>query len=271
MRKRWLLAWLGAWGALLGAAAGAACGGARLPARPAGEADLTVRGQVKGGPYFLRRADLGALPREAFTALPPGAPAALRLEGLSLRALLEDTLQPAQGADTLVVVTADGLAVPLTFGLIRQYGPILADRADGAPVALRLAWPNLDQRGLDADPRAPLWWASPVEAMEVVSWGGTWGRVLRPPPGAGDAARLGAGQYGLRCAPCHRFHGVGGGKGPALDGAAARLGEAAFVAAVRAHPGWPAGLGVELQPVEEVAAQAAAFLAAADQAGGPWK
>jgi hypothetical protein len=259
---------LGGWAALAALTLGAAgCGGARLPTRATGEPLLTVRGQVKAGPYYLQRSDLEALPREKFRARPPGAAAEAAFEGVSLRRLLEYHLQPVQGGDTLVFVARDGVVVPVTLWLIRQYGPIVADRVDGAPVAPRLAWPNLDQRGLDADPRAALWWSGPLEGVDVMSWSNTWGRVLRPPPGGGDDARLGAGQFALRCAGCHRFQGVGGQRGPALDGAAARLGLAAFVAAVQRHPGWPARLGTELTSTEVVAAQAAAFLAAADLGG----
>lgn len=268
MRKRRLAAWLaGAVALAVLPPSFTGCGGARLPTRSLGETLLTVRGQVKAGPYYLSRADLESLPRERFRARPPGGAAEAGFEGVSLRRLLEYHLQRTQGGDTLVFVSRDGVAVPVGLGLILQYGPIVADRVDGAPVAPRLAWPNLDQRGLDADPRSAQWWTGPLEALEVVSWSRTYGRVLRPPPGSGDAARLGAGQYALRCAGCHRFHGVGGQRGPALDGAAARLGTEAFVAAVLRHPGWPARLGTELTSMEEVAGQAAAFLAAADQGG----
>jgi hypothetical protein len=267
MEQRWLVAWFWWWAAAGPLVAG--CGGARLPTKPVGETVLTVRGQVHEGPYYLQRSDLASLPRAGFRARPPGAQADARYEGVSLRKLIEHHLQPVEGGDTLVFVTRDGTAVPVTLGLIRQYGPILADRVDGAPVPLRLAWPNLDQRGLDADPRAALWWTGPLEEVEVLAWSRTWGRVLRPPPGGDDAARLGAGQYALRCAGCHRFHGVGGRRGPALDGVAARLGTGPFVAAVQAHPGWPARLGTELLPSEAVAGQVAAFLAAADEAGAP--
>lgn len=270
MRKRRLEAWVGGRAALAALAMGmAACSGARLPTKETGETLLTVRGLVRGSPNYLQRSDLEALPRERFRARPPGATTESTFEGISLRKLLEYHLEPVEGGDTLVFVARDGAAVPVTPGLIRQYGPIVADRLDGAPVAPRLAWPNLDQRGLDADPRAALWWTGPLEAVEVLAWNRSWGRVLRPPPGVDDGARLGAGQYLLRCAGCHRFHGVGGRRGPALDGAVARLGTGPFVAAVQGHPGWPSRLGTELTASEVVAAQVAAFLAAVDQVGVP--
>lgn len=268
MRKRGVAGWL-VGVAAAGGLAGAGCGRARLPTRAAGETVITVRGQVVEGPYYLTRADLEGLPKASFGARPPGAAAEARFEGVSLKRILEYHLQLTPGADTLVFLAKDGVAVPVTMGLIRQYGPIVALSVDGQKVPPRLAWPNLDQRGLDADPRATLWWAGPIEVVEVVSWGRTWGRVLRPPPGVEDAGRLGAGQYALRCAGCHRFFGIGGQKGPALDGAVARLGEAGFTGAVARHPGWPRRLGTELTATEDVAAQVAAFLAAAELSGVP--
>lgn len=265
MTKRWLK------GILTLAASGlvAGCGGARLPTKPGPEDLLIIEGQVKDGPYHLGRADLEGLVRAGFQARPPGAEAPSRFDGISLQRLLAFYIQPQAGADTLVFVTKDGLAVPVGVGLIRQYGPILADRLDGAAVAPRLAWPNLDQRGLDADPRAGLWWAGPVVRIEVVDWDKTWGRVIRAPAGSPDEARLGASQYLVRCAGCHRHHGVGGQRGPGLDGAVARLGAAGFAAAVLRHPGWPSRVGAELWSAEAVAGQVAAFLAASDQAGVP--
>jgi hypothetical protein len=253
--------------ALAGMALLAGCSGARLPTKATGETVLTVRGQVKEGPYFLQRSDLAGLPRAGFRAHASGAPADARYDGVSLQRLLEERLRPTEGADTLVFVTKDGLTLPITGALIRQYGPILADQVDGRPVPPQLAWPNLDQRGLDADPRAALWWTGPVEVLEVVAWDRTWGRALRPPPGISDPARLGAGQYAMRCAACHRLHGLGGQRGPALDGAVGRLGLAGFVGATQRHPGWPARVGAELTSGDDVAGQVAAFLSAADLAG----
>lgn len=263
MTKRWLMAW----SALAGGLVAAGCGGARLPTRPVGETLLTVRGQVKDGPYYLQRSDLAGLARTGFRARPPGATAAVRFDGVSLQRLLEFRLQPIEGAETLIFVGRDGVAVPVSGALIRQYGPILADTEDGKAIAPRLAWPNLDQRGLDADPRAALWWTGPIEAIDVVSWDRTWGRALRAPPGASDEARLGAGQFALRCAACHRLHGAGGLRGPALDGKVGMLGREGFVVAMRRHAGWPDRVGAELAPGDEVAGQLAAFLAASDLAG----
>jgi hypothetical protein len=265
MRKRWLLAGM----ALALASLAAGCTGARLPTKATGEPLLTVRGQLKDGPFELGRKDLAVLPRAGFRARAPGAAAEARYDGVSLLKILGHELRPDDEADTLVFLGKDGVAVPLTGAIVRQYGPILADEVDGAPVAPRLAWPNMDQRGLDADPRATFWWTGPIEAVEVMTWEKTWGRALRSPPGSSDLARLGAGQYLVHCAACHRLHGVGGQRGPALDGAAGRLGTAPFVAAVQRHPGWPARVGTELASGADVAAQVAAFLATSDQAGVP--
>jgi hypothetical protein len=253
--------------AVLGAMAGAvACAGPRLPTKARGETLLTVRGQLKGGPFHLGRADLAALPRAGFRALDPATGREARFDGVAL-VKLGSRVEVTDHAETMVAVAKDGTAVPLQAGLLRQYGPILADQIDGQPAPLQLAWPNLDQRGLDADPRAATWWAHEVEAIEVVSWDRTWGRALRAPPGVSDLARHGAGQFTLRCAACHRLHGTGGERGPRLDGAVSRLGQGRFVAAVVAHPGWPKRLGTELERAEDVAAQVAAFLAAVEVAG----
>jgi len=265
MTKRWLRAAV----SLAGLVAGVGCSGARLPTVAVGETVLTVRGQVKDGPYFLQRSDLARLPRAGFRARAPGSGSDARFDGVALLKFLEVFLQPVDGADTLVFLARDGRALVITGAIIRQYDPILADQVDGAPAPPQLAWPNLDQRGLDADPRAALWWSGPVEALEVMTWEKTWGRALRPPPGISDEARIGAGQYALRCAACHRLRGVGGQRGPALDGAVSRLGAGPFLAAVQRHPEWPARLGTELTSGDEVAAQVAAFLAASDLVGPP--
>lgn len=253
--------------ALSAVAVGLGCSGGRLPSKATGERLLAVRGQVKNGPFELGRKDLASLPRAGFRARAPAAAAEARYDGVSLKKLIEFEVEPIEQADTLIFLSKDGVAIPITGAIIRQYGPILADEVDGAPVAPHLAWPNLDQRGLDADPRAALWWTGPIEAVEVLAWEKTWGRALRAPPGSSDEARLGAGQYLMRCAACHRLHGAGGQRGPALDGAVGRLGAGPFVAAVQRHPGWPSRVGAELASGEAVAAQVAAFLSTSDQSG----
>jgi hypothetical protein len=239
-----------------------------MPAAPTGPAILVIRGQVRGGPFQLGRADLERLPRAGFTAVDPATGRTVRLDGASLRALLAGWLEPAGGADTLLVVTAAGVAVPLGPATLRQLDPILADRVDGAPAGLALAWPNLDRPGLALDPRAGSWWARDVVALELVAWDATWGRTFRAPPGARDAARRGANQVLVRCAPCHRLGSAGGGAGPPLDGAAGRLGPAGLEAALRRHPGWPERAGMELATPGEIAVDVAAFLAAEEASGG---
>jgi hypothetical protein len=248
-------------------AGGLACGGPQLPRSARGEVLLTVEGQVKYGPFQLGRADLEALPRAGFRAVDPGSGREARYDGVALQLLLADKIEPIEGADTVVIRSADREAVPLPPTVLRQYRPILADRIDGQPVPPQLAWPNLDQLGLQRDPRAMLWWTRQVRSVELVAWDRTWGRALRPPPGASDAARLGGGQYALRCASCHRLGKAGGERGPALDGAATRLGPTAFMAALRGHAVWQERLGTELSPGDQVAAQLHAFLAAVDSAG----
>lgn len=264
MRKPWLT--------LLGLALGAvtlACAGARLPVRAEGEVLLTVRGQVKGGPFSLGRADLARLPRGAFRAVAPGSAREARYEGLDLLLLGEQRLEVERGADTLLILAADGRVLPVTATLLRQHRPLLADRMDGEPSSLMLVWPNVDQRGLDADPRSTVWWLQGVVSLEVVSWDRTWGRVLRAPPGSPDEARRGAGLYAQRCASCHRLHGAGGDRGPPLDGVVARLGVGSFTAALATHQGWPRRVGQELEASEVAAAEVAAFLSASDAAGVP--
>jgi hypothetical protein len=255
--------------AVVALAVAAACAASpRLPASPSGPPLLAVRGQVRGGPFSLGRADLQRLPRAGFTARDPTTGRAERLEGISLRGLLSGWLEPAGGADTLLVITAAGVAVPLGPATLQQLDPILADRIDGAPAGLTLAWPNLQRPGLAADPRAASWWARDVVALELVTWDRTWGRTFRAPPGAGDAARRGANQLLLRCAPCHRLGSAGGEAGPPLDGAAGRLGPAGLESALRRHPGWAERTGMELATSGEVSADVAALLAAVEASGG---
>jgi len=264
MTKRWLVS-LAAGGAV--AVVVAACGGPQLPKVARGEVLVTVQGKVKYGPFSLGRADLEALPRTGFRAVDPVTGREARYDGVSLGQVLSEKIEGIEGADTVVVHTATKEALPLPPMVLRQYKPILADRIDGQPVPLQLAWPNLDQLGLQRDARAVLWWARKVESLELVAWDRSWGRALRPPPGASDGARLGGGQYALRCTPCHQLSKVGGASGPALDGAASRLGLAGFMAALKRHAVWQERLGTELSPGDQVAGQIHAFLAAVDTAG----
>ncbi len=263
MTKRWLVIL-----ASLAAAGATGCGGPQLPRTARGEVLVAVEGKVKYGPFALGRSDLEALPRASFKARDPATGQEARYEGVSLLQVLADKVEPTEGADTVLIRTADKEALPLSRMVIRQYRPILADRIDGQPVAPQLAWPNLDQAGLQRDPRADLWWARQVKAVELVAWERSWGRALRPPPGASDAARLGGGQYALRCATCHRLGKAGGERGPALDGAAERLGLPGFTAALKRHATWRERIGTELASGEEVASQVHAYLKAVDAADG---
>ena len=264
MTKRWLVG-LAAGGVVAAWVAG--CGGPQLPKAARGEVLVTVEGKVKYGPFPLGRADLEALPRTGFRAVDPATGREARYDGVSLRQVLADRIEGIEGADTVVVHTATREALPLPPMVLRQYRPILADRIDGQPVPPQLAWPNLDQLGLQRDPRALLWWARQVERLELIAWDRTWGRSLRPPPGASDAARLGGGQYALRCTPCHQLGKAGGARGPALDGAGSRLGLTGFMAVLRTHAIWQERLGTELSPGDQVAGQIHAFLSAVDLAG----
>lgn len=219
-------------------------GGARLPLAAKGEPVLEVRGAVKNGPFALGRADLDAMPRLGVHGVDPGTATEAVWEGASVAALVAERVELLKGADTVLVRTADGAAIPIPLTLVRQLKPVLADRANGAPLATRvLAWPTLEQRGLGTDPRAPGWWAREVVAFELVDWQRTFASALATPVGAPDSARRGAGWYGERCVACHRMRGAGGSRGPDLTTVAARLGQAPFEALLERHPGWTTGVG----------------------------
>ena len=242
------------------------CRGPRLTLVPSGPQLLSVQGQVAGGPFALGRADLSRLPRAAFEAVDPAAGRRARFEGVPLGPLLTDRIERRPGADTAVFETSDGLRLALPVAALEAQRALLADRIDGGEATLQLAWPNLEQPGLDRDPRGELRWAHQIVSIELIRWEASWGPALAAPLGASDAARRGAGQLLLRCAPCHAVAGVGGRRGPPLDGAPARLGPVRFEAAVRDHPGWSDRVGPELTPDGEVLAELQAFLAAAPHA-----
>src|SRR5512138_1381401 len=139
----------------------AACtSGPRLPTTAQGQPVLEVRGALKRGPYALGRADVERLPRRTVRGVDPVTGRAAIWEGASAVAIVNDRVELGKGADTVIVRTADRAAIPIPLTLFRQWKPVLADRADGerleTPV---LAWPTLDQRGLETDPRAEGWWA----------------------------------------------------------------------------------------------------------------
>lgn len=229
MRKSWIV---------LGLLA-ACTGGPRLPTTAQGRTVLEVRGALKKGPYALGRADLEKLPRRSLRGVDPGTGRTATWEGVSLATLVSERVELAKEADTVIVRTADRAAIPIPLTLVRQWKPVLADHADGerlpTPV---LAWPTLEQRGLETDPRAGGWWARDVVVLEIVEWQKAFASALAIPDGASDAARRGATSYGDRCLRCHRMRGAGGENGPELTSIAAKLRPGPFAAVLDRHPGW---------------------------------
>jgi mono/diheme cytochrome c family protein len=208
-----------------------------LPRSAEGATVLDVRGAIKDGPYALGRADLERLPRGTVVGIDPADGKETEFEGASLAALVE-RLEIRRGADTVIVRTADRTATPLPLTMIRQWKPVLADRVGGARVAIPVvAWPNVQQRGLQTDPRAPSWWVRDVIALEVVEWQRALGTALATPDGAGDDARRGAARFGESCIACHRLRGAGGERGPDLTTVAARILPARFASLLQSHPG----------------------------------
>lgn len=249
---------------MLGLLAGclAACsGGARLPKSSQGAPLIEVRGAVKDGPFSLGRADLERLPRRSVHGVDAASGREAVWEGTSVADLVSGRVELRKGADVAVVRTSDRTAIPIPLTVIRQLKPVIADRADGARLpSTVLAWPTLEQRGLESDPRAGLWWARDVVAFEIVDWQRTFGAALATPDGAPDAARRGSGWYGERCISCHRMRGVGGDRGPELTTVAARLRQAPFGALLEKHPGWKHTGGDP--PDEQGAAELWSFLRA---------
>ncbi len=217
----------------------AACSaGLQLPKAPQGASVLEVRGAVKGGPYSLGRADLLKLPRRTVRGVAPQTRSAAEWSGASLVALVSERVELAKGADTVVARTADSRAIPIPLTIVRRLKPVLADTADGVRTSsLVLAWPTLEQPGLETDPRAPGWWAADVVALELADWQRTFGPALATPEGASDGARRGAEAFAERCIACHRMRGAGGKKGPDLTTVAARIGAGPFATLAEKHPG----------------------------------
>ncbi|HET8734397.1 MAG TPA: c-type cytochrome, partial [Anaeromyxobacteraceae bacterium] len=212
--------------ALLAVLLAAACSGPQLPRSSRGAPVLEVRGAVKHGPFRLGRADLEALPRRTVRGRDPSTGRLAAWEGPELAALVVDRVELTRGADVVLVRTADRQAVPVPLALIRQLKPVLAERADGAPLPEPVvAWPTEEQRGLETDPRARAWWAHGVVALELVNGYATLGRAVAVPPGAPDGARLGADLFAARCIACHRLRSAGGEAGPDLTRVAERMTE----------------------------------------------
>lgn len=260
---------------LLLAAALLACSSAR-PFVTRGAPVVTFEGKVEAGPAVLGVVDLEALPRRAFEAVPPGG-GRVRFEGLSLAPLLGDTLELGHEADTAVFHGEGGRAAAVPLVTIKQLKPVLADKVAGAAIAgwrreaapLQLAWPNLDAPGIDSDPRLRWWWVGGVRRVELVSWVATYGKALRVPPGASDAARLGAEVLATSCLGCHRLRGVGGTRGPVLTSALV-AGEARAVARrLRAHLQRTSGVASAPELTPTAVGQAIAFLHAVELAAQP--
>ncbi len=214
-----------------------ACLGPR-PRLPPGETALTIDGRLEDGPLDLRAAEIRDFPRRAFRGREPVTGRVALFEGASVDDLLAKAVRPRRGADTLVVRSRDGREALVTRARLKDLRPILADRADGKPIAEwaseagaaleapLLAWPDLEQPGLALDPRVPAWWVSGVSTLVVESWVASYGRALALPPEASDQARRGVERVAGHCLPCHRVRGAGGTRGPDL---------------ARALAGWPAG------------------------------
>ncbi len=266
MRKRALLLLLLA----------AACSSPR-PRPPRGEPVLTVEGKVEHGPFRFGAGDLAALPRLAFPAAAPGVPGEARFEGVALAKLLTESMEPKKDADLAVVHGIRGLAVPVPLSAVRQLRPVLADTANGGALAswkasaapLVLAWPNVQQPGIDTDPRMRSWWVEGITRIELANWNGTYGKALRVPPGSSDEARLGADPLAALCISCHRVRGAGGTRGPALEARRLPVGDEAFAAAMRDHLRQQTGNAAAPETSAATARQIAAFLRAASVAGTP--
>jgi hypothetical protein len=255
------------------ALAGLACGG-RQGHTAKGDAVLAFTGRVEHGPYTFGGDDLKHMPRRNFRALSPGASAPAKFEGVQVAQLISDVLDLKRGVDTAVFHGKNGYAVPVSMIVLKQLRPILADSVDAAPVSawrddavpLVLAWPNVDQPGIDTDPRMRWWWVTGVTKVEMVSWTASYGRALRVPTGASDDARLGADAFSVQCMGCHKLRGVGGTRGPDITESASKKDLGALTSVMRDHlqrvgPAWnePSPLAVR---------QIAAFLHEIDVAGG---
>lgn len=252
--------------------ASSACGG-RGGHTAKGDAVVAFTGRVEHGPYTFGNEDLKHMSRRGFRALPPTAASPAKFEGVQVAQLISDVLDLKRGVDTAVFHGKNGYAVPVSMVVLKQLRPILADTVDGTPVSawrddagpLVLAWPNVDQPGIDTDPRMRWWWVSGVTKVDMVSWVSTYGRALRVPTGASDDARLGADAFAVQCMGCHKLRGVGGSRGPDITESASKKDLPALASLMREHlqrvgPTWN-------EPPPAAVRQIAAFLHEIDVAG----
>lgn len=208
------------------------------------DAVLTIEGRFRGSPAQLDLAALRGFEQRTVRGSDPWSPSTeLAYEGTSLPAVVRE-LDPRRGVDLAVVHGGGGYVVAIPLPAIRQHRPVLAERAGGRSIAevlgekearFALAWPSADAPGFDEDPRTRWWWARDVKRVELVSWFDTYGRALRVPAGASDAARHGADAYATSCIHCHRLRGAGGKRGPELSDGISSTGRARFLEAVRTH------------------------------------
>jgi cytochrome c553 len=162
------------------------------------------------------------------------------------------------GADTAVVAGEGGVAAPVPLFALLQFKPVLTEKG-------LLVWPNAESLGLESDPRIHGWWVAGVRRIELVSWVGTYGKTLRVPHGAEDAARFGAQVVATECIGCHRVRGTGGTAGPELVKAFQAKGGAAFSEELERHPATSQRLF--RPPTSEDSARIAQFLRAVAASG----
>lgn len=147
----------------------------------------------------------------------------------------------------------------MPLSVVRELRPVLAARADGDPLQGRLvAWPNLAHHGITSDPRAALWWARKVVALEYVAWAKVYGRALQLPEGAPVGALAGATAFGSRCLACHRIREAGGGTGPELTPGGQAPTAQKLASVLPGHPGWASRAAGA--PSTELVSQLEAFL-----------
>jgi hypothetical protein len=259
---------------LVFAAALLACAGPR-PRAPKGEVVVTFEGKIEHGPFRFGKDDLPRLPRRSFKAQAPSAPAQASFDGMLVSTIISDEMEIGKGVDIAVFHGQDGYLAPVPIAALRQLRPILADKVNGAPIAewnkaaapLQLAWPNVDEPGIDTDPRMRWWWVGGVKKVELQSWVATYGKALRVPQGSSDDARLGAETISVSCLACHKVRGVGGTRGPELRSRAVPADAQAFADAMRAHLSKKTGLRSAPETSPVAARQIAAFLRAIELAG----